>query len=315
MTTTGDLLRDGADRLRAAGSESPRLDAELLLGYAAGVDRTTIVANHDAPVGPGAESLYRGYLDRRADGEPVAYIRGVKEFHGLALVVDARALIPRPETEALVDAALAEVMRRLTAPGRVPGSQPVRIADVGTGSGAIAIALVVALRRKRAADEVMVIATDVSTDALDLARENAVGHAVADHARFLEADLLPPVVVDPFDLVLANLPYVRSDAMAALPVATSFEPPLALDGGADGLTVIERLLVRLPEVLTAGGVALLEIGSDQGDAIVELVGRVLPGWACAVEPDLAGQPRVVRLIRPARAAGTDGDGPSSSGRA
>jgi len=315
MTMTGDLLRDGTDRLRAAGSESPRLDAELLLGYAVGVERTTIVANHDAPVGLEAAQRYAAYLDRRAAGEPVAYIRGVKEFHGLALAVDARALIPRPETEALVDAALAEVMRRLTAPGRVPGAHPVRIADIGTGSGAIAIALVVALRRKRAAGEVMVIATDVSPDALDLARENAVGHAVADHARFLEADLLPPVVVDPFDLVLANLPYVRSDAMPELPVATSFEPPLALDGGADGLAVIERLLARLPEVLTDGGVALLEIGSDQGVAIVELAARVLPGWARVVEPDLAGLPRVARLTRPAVVAGTDGDGPSSSGRA
>ena len=206
-------------------------------------------------------------------------------------------------------------MRRLTAPGRVPGSHPVRIADVGTGSGAIAISLVVALRRKRADGEVTVIATDVSPDALDLARENAVGHAVADHALFLEADLLPPVVVDPFDLVLANLPYVRSDALPGLPVAASFEPSLALDGGADGLAVIERLLVRLPEVLTDDGIALLEIGSDQGGAIVELVGRVLPGWPCAVEPDLAGLPRVARVSRPAAVAGAVGDGPSSSGRA
>ena len=189
----------------------------------------------DAAVGVGvgddATESGVGVGDRRADGEPVAYIRGVKEFHGLAFVVDARALIPRPETEAIVDAALAEVMRRLTAPGRVPGSHPVRIADVGTGSGAIAISLVVALRRKRADGEVTVIATDVSPDALDLARENAAGHAVADHALFLEADLLPPVVVDPFDLVLANLPYVRSDALPGMPVATSFEPSLALDGG------------------------------------------------------------------------------------
>jgi len=312
MTTTGELLHEGAERLRAAGSESPRLDAELLLGFAIGVERVTVVANHDAPVGPEAEVRYRASLERRSAGEPVAYIRGVKEFHGLAFVVDHRALIPRPETEALVDAALADVMRRLTIAVRPPGTPPIRIADVGTGSGAIAISLVAALRRKRADREVMVLATDISTEALDLARENAVGHAVADHARFVEADLLPPVVVDPFDLVLANLPYVRSDAMTGLPVATSFEPVLALDGGVDGLVVIERLLRRLPESLAEDGVAFLEIGADQGRSMVDLVTSTLPDWACTVQRDLAGLPRIARI---ARVTGIDGDGPSSSGRA
>ena len=315
MATTGELLHEGAERLRTAGSESPRLDAELLLGFAIGVDRTAVVAHHDAPVGPGAESLYRAFLERRAAGEPVAYIRGVKEFHGLAFVVDHRALIPRPETEALVDVALAEVMRRLTVAARPPGTPPIRVADIGTGSGAIAISLVAALRGKRADREVMVLATDISSDALDLARENAVGHAVADHARFVEADLLPPVVVDPFDLVLANLPYIRSDAMPGLPVATSFEPVLALDGGVDGLVVIERLLRRLPESLAEDGVAFLEIGSDQGRSIVDLVKATLPDWVCAVQADLAGLPRIARIARLARVVGIDGDGPSSSGRA
>ena len=309
MTTTGELLHEGAERLRTAGSESPRLDAELLLGYAVGVERTTIIAHHDAPIGADAEARYLASIQRREAGEPVAYIRGVKEFHAVAFVVDARALIPRPETEALVDAGLAEVMRRLTVESRA-GSPPIRVADVGTGSGAIAISLVVALRRRRAETQVMVLATDISPEALDLARENAVGHAVADHARFVEADLLPPVVVDPFDIILANLPYVRSDAMAGLPIATSFEPALALDGGADGLDVIERLLLRLPEVLAADGVALLEIGADQGRSIVDLVTATLPGWACSVQQDLAGLPRIARVARVAR---TDGEGPSSSG--
>lgn len=312
MATTGELLQDGTERLRAAGSESPRLDAELLLGYAVGVDRIAIVAHHDAPVGAGAESNYRASLDRRAAGEPVAYIRGIKEFYGLAFVVDARALIPRPETEAVVAAAEAEIMRRSTATVRPDGALLIRVADIGTGSGAIAISLVAALRRRRAAESITVIATDVSPDALDLARENAAGHAVADHVRFIEADLLPPVVVDPFDLVLANLPYVRRDAIPGLPVATSFEPVQALDGGADGLGVIARLLARLPEALAQDGVAFLEIGADQGEAIVERVAAVLPGWSCSVEPDLAGLPRVARVARP---GGAEREGPSSSGRA
>ena len=118
MASTGELLHEGATRLRLAGSETPRLDAELLLGFSVGVDRTAIVAHHDAPVGVDAEAKYRASIDRRAAGEPVAYIRGIKEFHGLAFVVDDRALIPRPETEALVDAAHDEVMRRLTATDR-----------------------------------------------------------------------------------------------------------------------------------------------------------------------------------------------------
>jgi release factor glutamine methyltransferase len=315
MATTGELLHQGAERLRVAGSETPRLDAELLLAFAVGVDRTAIVAHHDAPVGADAAARYHVSIDRRALGEPVAYIRGIKEFYGLAFVVDARALIPRPETEALVDAARAEIMRVLTAVARPPGAPPIRVADVGTGSGAVAIALVASLRRRRAHDEIKVIATDISPEALELARENAVGHAVADQVRFVEADLLPPVVADPFALVLANLPYVRSDAMAGLPVASSFEPVLALDGGPDGLSVIARLLGRLPEALTDDGVAFLEIGADQGRAIVDLVATVLPHWACTVQPDLAGLPRVAVIGRSSRASGAIGEGPSSSGRA
>ncbi len=312
VTTVGELLREGADALTASGSESPRLDAELLLGHAIGIDRTGVVAHSEAPVGADAEATYRAGIARRVTGEPVAYIRGIKEFYGLAFTVDRRALIPRPETERLVELAEAEVMGRLAAAARPAGSPPIRVADVGTGSGAIAIALVVALRRRRAEAEMTVLATDVSAEALDLARENAVGHAAADRLGFLETDLLPPVVVDPYDLVLANLPYVRHDVVPELPVAASFEPVLALDGGADGLEVIGRLLERLPDGLAEGGVALLEIGADQGDAIVALVQATLPGWSCVVERDLAGLPRVARVVRgPDSAAG--GFGPAGSG--
>jgi release factor glutamine methyltransferase len=294
--TVHDLLREGTERLRASGSPSARLDAELLLGNALGVDRTTIVAHQDTPVGPETEARYRVDLDRRAAGEPVAYIRGLKEFYGLAFTVDPRALIPRPETERLVELAEAEVMRRLVSAPRGPGVAPLRIADVGTGSGAIAVALTVALGRRGVRDEYTILATDSSPGALQLARENAVSHAAAERLEFAEADLLPDGIA-PFDLVLANLPYVKTDVVPVLPVAASFEPVAALDGGPDGLDVIRRLLDRLPAVLRDDGEALLEIGADQGEAIGTEVADRLAGWTCRVEPDLAGLPRVARIAR------------------
>jgi release factor glutamine methyltransferase len=299
VETTGALLREGGERLVAAGSETPRLDAELLLGHAIGVGRTAVLAHPEAPVGADAASRYRADLERRAAGEPVAYLRGIKEFYGLAFEADRRALIPRPETERVVELAQAEAMRRLGLIDRdATSSPPLRIVDVGTGSGAIAVALAVSLRRLAALDAVEILAVDISPDALDLARENAVGHAVADRIRFAAADLLPDGPPgEGFDLVLANLPYVRRDAMAHLPRATTFEPSVALDGGPDGLEIIGRLLELLPTALAADGLALLEIGADQGEAIVACVEDRLPGWACIVEADLAGLPRVARVAR------------------
>jgi release factor glutamine methyltransferase len=298
MATIGELLRDGVERLRDSGSETARLDAELLLSNALGVDRSTLIAYPEAPVGPEAADRFEDALVRRSAGEPVAYIRGIKEFYGLAFTVDPRALIPRPETEQLVEMAEREVVDRLTAAPRPRGTPPMRLADVGTGSGAIAVALAVALRRRGVFGEVEIIATDDSSEALDVARENAVGHGVADRVRFVQADLLPPVIVSPFDIVLANLPYVRSDAIDGLPIAASFEPRVALDGGADGLALIGRLLERLPEALADGGSALVEIGADQEPGAVALVEASLPAWRWRVEPDFGALPRVVRLDRP-----------------
>lgn len=292
--TTVGLLREGVERLHAAGSETARLDAELLLGDAIGVGRTVILAHPEAPVGADAAARYRAGIERRAAGEPVAYIRGMKEFYGMAFSVDSRALIPRPETERLVELAEAEVRRRLGV--RAPSDAPIRIVDVGTGSGAIAVAVAVTLRRRGALGAVSITAVDASPEALDLARENAVGHAVGDSIAFGHSDLLASVDAR-FDLVLANLPYVRTDALPDLPIAASFEPVSALDGGPDGLAVIERLLAHLPNALANGGVALVEIGADQGELIVERCAQVLHGWRCAVESDLAGLPRVAVIAR------------------
>lgn len=293
----GALLREGTDRLRAAGSETARLDAELLLADAIGVGRTVIVAHVGAQVGPEAVARYCASIDRRAAGEPVAYIRGIKEFYGLAFSVDRRALIPRPETERLVELAAAEIRRRLARPVD-PGAR-FRVVDVGTGSGAIVVALAAELRRLRALEAVEFLATDVSDEALDLARENAVAHAVAEGIRFQRGDLLADPVGShgPFDLIVANLPYVRHDVIPGLPIAASFEPVHALDGGQDGLDVIEKLLHQLPRYLADGGLALLEIGADQGELIVDRCAQVLPGWRCDVVADLAGLPRVGRVTR------------------
>jgi release factor glutamine methyltransferase len=282
------------ERLRASGSESARLDAELLLGKSVGLDRTRIIAYPEAPVGESAAAAYEADLARRERGEPIAYIRGLKEFHGLAFAIDARALIPRPETERLVDLAEAEVVTRLVAAPRPTGTPPVRVADVGTGAGTIAIALAVALRRRRMLDEVRILATEVDPDAIRLARENAVGHVVADRIEFIIADLLP-LDGERLDVLAANLPYIPSADIDGLPTAASFEPRQALDGGPDGLDVIRAMLDRVPRVLRSDGVALLEIGSDQGERLAAEVATRMPGWTCEVLPDLAGLPRVARL--------------------
>src|SRR5439155_1333740 len=234
---------------------------------------------------------FQASLDRRAAGEPVAYIRGIKEFHGLAFGIDPRALIPRPETERLVELAELEIVRsRLGAP-RPAGSPPVRVIDVGVGSGAVAVTLAVLLRRRGMLDEVTLAATDLSEDALQLARENAVAHAVGDRIAFSTADLLPGSETTRWDVVAANLPYVRSGAMPTLPVATSYEPATALDGGPDGLTVIGRLLDQLPDALAPHGVALLVADADQAKDAGELnapaaalAARFWPGGLTLVVP-------------------------------
>lgn len=305
MATIAEQLTAGTARLRASGSESPRLDAELLLGWAIGADRTAVIAHYEAPVGADAAAAFEAALARRELGEPVAYIRGVKEFYGLAFSVDRRALIPRPETELLVAEAERDVAWRLTSAPRPAGTPDVLVLDVGTGSGAIAVALAALLRRRRMLDEVGILAVDCSSEALDLARENAVGHAVADAVSFAQADLLP-AAEPPFDLILANLPYIASADVDTLPVAASFEPRLALDGGPDGLSVIRRLLEALPESLAPAGLALLEIGFNQGPA-VEAAVAALPGeWRCRIQPDLSGKPRLARVERAAAAGRSDG---------
>ncbi len=294
------LLASATQRLRDSGSPSPRLDAELLLGYILRTDRAGLLAHPDTALGPGQIRQFEEGVERRATGEPVAYIRGIKEFYGFAFASDKRALIPRPETEVLVDIALARISGMLTSAPRPAGTPPLLIADVGTGSGAIALSLALECRRRGYESHVRLVAADLDDQALSLARENGVAHAVADMVEFSRADLVPPSDRQ-YDLIVANLPYIPSAAIPDLPVAASFEPAAALDGGPDGLAVIGRLLDVLPAELAPGRRALLEIGADQADRVAALATDRLPGWPLSIHSDLGGQPRVAELERTSRA--------------
>lgn len=297
------LIRDATDVLRASGSETARLDAELLLGHVLRADRSTLLAAPEMPIGADHAATFLALVDRRVKGEPVAYIRGLKEFYGLVLSVDARALIPRPETELLVELGLELVRRALTDNARPPGAPPFLAWDIATGSGAVCVALAVESRRRGYSIDIRVRATDVSADAIALATENAVAHGVADVIDFAVADLADLPAAAPADLILANLPYIPTDVVATLPIAASFEPALALDGGEDGVELIRGLLGQLEASLTDRGTALLEIGSDQADEVRAAAASLVPGWPATIHADLAGLPRVAELRRPVSAAG------------
>ncbi len=307
-TTVSGLVGAGTRRLRDSGSESARLDAELLLGHVLGVDRTALVAYPEALVGDGSASSFLGLIERRAAGEPVAYLRGVKEFHGLALAVDPRVLIPRPDTETLVDLALAAIRERLASSPRPAGTPTLRIWDVATGSGAIPIAIAVELRRMRALEHLSLLMSDVSRDALAVALENAVAHGVADRIEAAVGDLfhVEPSPVLPVDVVTANLPYIPSAVVPGLPVAASYEPVVALDGGPDGLDLVRRLLDDLSPVLALDGRAYLEIGADQAERVATEAAARLPGWSARIHPDLGGRPRVLEVAPPTRHAPSSG---------
>ena len=296
--TVLSALGEATERLRKSGSETPRLDAELLLGHILGVERSALAAHPEAPLGQGHVESLESLLTRRSGGEPVAYIRGLKEFYGAALVVDGRVLIPRPETESLVELALERIRRDLTSAPRPAGAEPYLVWDVGTGSGAIAVALGRELRRRRYGDAVRYHVSDISPEALSVATINIVSHGLADLVTFASGDLCDALPSPrPVDLLVANLPYIPAGSVPELPVAASFEPLVSLDGGSDGLEVIRRLLPQLPLALAPDGSALLEIGSDQSDAMTQAAAELLPRWSCRVHPDLGGRPRVAVLER------------------
>lgn len=299
LQRVSELLAQATERLEASGSETAHLDAEVLLSYVLGVDRSALAAHPEAVLSTGQLDRYAEYVARREGGEPVAYIRGLKEFFGSAISVDARVLIPRPETETLVELALSRIRDDLTGALRADAAEPYLVWDVGTGSGAIPVAVATELRRRRYGDTVRFLVSDISGDARDVATINVVAHGLAHLFTFAEGDLVEvlPAPGGPVDLLLANLPYIPSELLPDLPVATSFEPAGALDGGRDGLDLIRRLMRRLPDVLADGGAALLEIGGDQAELTEAAAAKLLPDWTCTVHEDLSGSPRVIELER------------------
>ncbi len=285
MATIREALNQARARLREAEISSPDLDAAVLLGQVLGASRAMLYAHPERVLSEAEASSYATLIERRAQGEPVAYLTGHREFMGLDFLVDRRALIPRPETELLVERALAVVRQRDEAALR-----DLRVADIGTGSGAIALALAALEPRLP-----LIYATDVSAEALALAEENARRLGAADRVRFLRGDLLEPLP-EPVDLLLANLPYVAPEEARLLSAdVRRYEPSLALFGDDDGLGHLRRLLSSAPPLLKPGAVLLLEFGYDQRARLARVIAQALPGAQVRFISDYAGWDRLVEI--------------------
>jgi release factor glutamine methyltransferase len=277
--TVLEVIRWTVARFTERDLATPRLDAELLVAHALGLPRVQLYVQFDRPLLPDELAAIRALIKRRQAGESVAYLVGKKEFWGLEFAVDARVLVPRPDTETLI-----EVARE-----RLAGVEVPRVADVGTGSGAIALTLA------KLFPSAAVFAVDISPGALEVARGNAerLGLAVT----FVEGDLGAPLAAHaPFSLLVANLPYIPSCELAALPAEVRVEPTLALDGGPDGLALVRRLVAEAPGLLGPGGVLALEIGAGQAYATAELL-RAAGFTDVQTRRDLGGVERVVSGVK------------------
>lgn len=275
--TIGELINLSAGYLEEKGSSSPRLDAELLLGHVLDLDRLSLYLNFDKPLTKGEVDQYRRLIGLRARRIPVAYLTGEREFYSLPFQVNENVLIPRPETEFVVD----KVLEQLT-----PG-EPARILELGTGSGAIAIAIA------RQDPDFQVTAVDISRKALETARENAVRLEVDSQVTFLESDLFQNVSGKYF-VICSNPPYIRRGDLAQLPPEVGYEPVQALDGGQDGLDFYRRIFNQAASFLEQPGFVVLEIGWDQADQVRALGEAGGFTWLETVK-DYGGRDRVVVL--------------------
>lgn len=253
--------------------EDAPLEAELLLRHVLKISRTQLYLDLEAELSPRDEKAFRALVERRSGGEPAAYITGHREFYGLEFQVNSHTLIPRPESELLVGTALKLAKERHLH----------TIADIGTGCGAIAISIALELPQAK------VYATDISAAALEVASVNCQRHSVADRVILLQGDMLEPLP-ETVDIIVANLPYVRKSELAP-----SFEPLIALDGGADGTEIIVRLCRQAQSKLADGGSILLEIGQGQNETITSLLASLFPDDTIKVLADLGGIKRVISL--------------------
>lgn len=269
-----------AKDLAARGIESSRLDAEVLIAHALGLARLDLYLRFDQPLADDELARIRALVERRRKFEPVAYIVGVREFYGRAFAVDRRVLIPRPETEGLIEAALALL------PPPAAGASP-RALDIGTGSGIIAVTL--AGERP----DITVDAVDLSPAAAEAARANIARHAVADRVRVYEGSLYKPVGDARYHLIASNPPYIdTAEVDTLMPDVSQYEPRLALDGGPDGATVLRPLIHGARARLVEGGALVVEIGYGQGD-LVRSIAREAGFTHVEVRPDLARIERVL----------------------
>ena len=273
--TLGECLSYSREILAGGDILEPSLESELLLRQALRLSRVQLYLDSDLKLSPEQEDIFWGLVKRRLKGEPTAYISGHREFYGLDFGVDPSVLIPRPETELLVEKtiSLAKSYRSPT------------IADIGTGCGAIAISL--ALKPPLA----KIYATDISALSLEVARANCLKHSVTSRVSFLQGNMLEPLP-QPVDLIVSNLPYVKEEEISD----DSFEPVLALNGGGDGLKPIRQLCHQLGGKLRPGGYLLLEIGQGQKAAVTSLLTSIFPLAEIEVTPDLSGIDRVVSAV-------------------
>jgi len=282
--TIGEALRNASVRLEPIGGTG-RLDAAFLLAHAGGVTRQEMLAHGGRPLAPDVAERFEALVAQRERGMPLPYVTGEAGFYGRMFAVDPRVLVPRPETEIAIEWAV----RHLRAIGREAG----RAADIGTGSGAIAVTLACEL------PDLDVFATDVSTDALTVARSNAARNNVFQHITVFHGDLATPLLpYAPFDCVIANLPYVPSAECAAAPDPVSFEPLQARDGGPDGLDLYRRLVPALPSLVAPRGIAILEAAPGNVHALEALVRAALPSAGCEVVRDYGDHERFVIALVP-----------------
>ena len=295
----GESLARLSRRLSDQGIPDAGIEAEVLLRHVVGLERAEFFAALDEPLSRSNERQADKLLHRRLEGEPLAYIAGSREFYGLQFLIDRHVLVPRQETELLVDRALEWASTR-------PTGERLRIADIGTGCGAIAIATA------RRLPDATVFATDVSAEALRVADANRRRHGLLDRVRLRQGDLLA-ALDGQVDLIVSNPPYIRTDDIPRLAAEVRHEPLQALDGGPDGLRVTSRLIRRAPAYLGGDGCLLVEIAPEQLDRVTEMARRAMPKARVSFARDLLGLPRVVTADLEPRPSRADNDPGLGSG--